>query len=213
MSGIVIHVSERVKERVGELRRSTDDGRLALRCQIILHASAWHSSRGIAKMLGCSRSWVSRVIQRFREYGEAGLYDWRGDNGSLKLDEAYLGELHRIVNMSPQDFGCLRPTWTREVLARVMRELSGVTIHVATMSRALEAIGARRGRPKPAVACPWTKRAKNKRLRAIEQVVAEIPAGEVVLYEDEVDIHLNPKIGPDWMNRGEQKEVMTPGQN
>ena len=34
-----------------------------------------------------------------------------------------------------------------------------------------------------------------------------------MLYEDEVDIHLNPKIGPDWMNRGEQKEVMTPGQN
>ena len=66
MSGIVIHVSERIKERVGELRRSTDDGRLALRCQIILHASAGHSSRGIAKMLGCSRSWVSRVIQRFR---------------------------------------------------------------------------------------------------------------------------------------------------
>ena len=95
------------------------------------------SSRGIAKMLGCSRSWVSRVIQRFREYGEAGLYDWRGDNGSLKLDEAYLGELHGIVSMSPQDFGFLRPTWTRELLVRVMRELSGVTIIVATMSRAL----------------------------------------------------------------------------
>src|SRR6185436_6454134 len=28
-----------------------------------------------------------------------------------------------------------------------------------------------------------------------------------------VDIHLNPKIGPDWMNRGQQKQVMTPGQN
>ena len=107
--------------------------------------------------------------------------------------------------MSPQDFGFLRPTWTRELLVRVMRELSGVTIHVATMSRALEAIGARRRRPKPAVACPWTKCAKNKRLRAIEQVVAKIPAGEVVLSEDEVDIHLNPNIGPDWMNRGEQK--------
>ncbi len=33
------------------------------------------------------------------------------------------------------------------------------------------------------------------------------------MYEDEVDIHLNPKIGLDWMNRGQQKEVMTPGQN
>src|SRR5262249_24942113 len=29
----------------------------------------------------------------------------------------------------------------------------------------------------------------------------------------EVDIHLNPKIGLDWMVRGQQKEFMTPGQN
>ena len=33
------------------------------------------------------------------------------------------------------------------------------------------------------------------------------------MYEDEVDIHLNPKIGPDWMLRGQQKDVLTPGQN
>ena len=36
---------------------------------------------------------------------------------------------------------------------------------------------------------------------------------EVVLFEDEVDIHLNPKIGPDWMLPGQQKEVVTPGVN
>ena len=35
----------------------------------------------------------------------------------------------------------------------------------------------------------------------------------MAVYLDEVDIHLNPKIGPDWMNRGKQKEVPTPGQN
>ena len=33
------------------------------------------------------------------------------------------------------------------------------------------------------------------------------------MYEDEVDIHLNPKIGPDWMLPGQQKTVLTPGQN
>ena len=33
------------------------------------------------------------------------------------------------------------------------------------------------------------------------------------MYEDEVDIHLNPKIGPDWMLPGDQKRVLTPGQN
>src|SRR5262249_25724165 len=36
---------------------------------------------------------------------------------------------------------------------------------------------------------------------------------EVAVYEDEVDIHLNPKIGLDWMGLGQQKEVLTPGKN
>ena len=35
----------------------------------------------------------------------------------------------------------------------------------------------------------------------------------MILYVDEVDIHLNPKIGPDWMLRGTQKTVLTPGKN
>lgn len=31
------------------------------------------------------------------------------------------------------------------------------------------------------------------------------------LYEDEVDIHLNPKIGADWQLRGHQKRIVTLG--
>lgn len=41
----------------------------------------------------------------------------------------------------------------------------------------------------------------------------DLPDDEVVVYEDEVDVHLNPKIGLDWMVKGQQKEVLTPGQN
>lgn len=37
--------------------------------------------------------------------------------------------------------------------------------------------------------------------------------GKPVFYEDEVDIHLNPKIGADWHLRGQQKRVVTLGQN
>jgi transposase len=44
-------------------------------------------------------------------------------------------------------------------------------------------------------------------------LVTELPKNEVAVYEDEVDIHLNPKIGLDWMLRGQQKEVITPGKN
>ena len=61
--------------------------------------------------------------------------------------------------------------------------------------------------------CPWTKAAKTRRLNALRGLLAALPRRQVAVYEDEVDIHLNPKIGLDWMGRGQQKEVMTPGQN
>ncbi len=33
------------------------------------------------------------------------------------------------------------------------------------------------------------------------------------MFQDEVDVHLNPKIGSMWMPRGDQAEVVTPGNN
>jgi hypothetical protein len=50
-------------------------------------------------------------------------------------------------------------------------------------------------------------------LRDIRKLIETLPADEIALFGDEVDIHLNPKIGPDWMLPGTQKEVLTPGQN
>jgi transposase len=213
MKRIVVNLEHRVKVRIRRLRRSTRDAGLAMRCQIVLHAAKGRVSRTIAEAVGCSRSWASRVIRRFLDFGEAGLMDRREDNGVVKLDEWYLGLLMEVVSQRPTDYGERRPTWTRELLVKIMRRLTGVRVHVATMSRALKRIGARRGRPRPVVGCPWPKRKKNRRLREIHRLLEELPADEVAVYEDEVDIHLNPKIGLDWMNRGQQKEVVTPGQN
>jgi transposase len=141
------------------------------------------------------------------------LIDRREDNGDDKLDERYLSTLWEVVASSPCEYGWKRPTWTREMLLETMVEETGVRMHVSTMSRALRLIHARRGRPKPTVGCPWSKRAKNRRLREIGKTVEGLRQDEVLVYEDEVDVHLNPKIGLDWMVRGQQKEVGTPGQN
>jgi transposase len=153
------------------------------------------------------------VAARFREAGEAGLIDRREENGQQKLDEDVLATLYELVRSSPQEYGWRRPTWTRELLAQTLRKLTGISLHVSTMSKALRKLGARRGQPKPTVRCPWSKRAKNRRLRELEQLQATLPPDEVLVYEDEVDIHLNPKIGPDWMVPGQQKQVVTPGKN
>ncbi|ASA55805.1 IS630 family transposase [Vibrio gazogenes] len=56
---------------------------------------------------------------------------------------------------------------------------------------------------------------KEEKLARIRQALEQCNIDHPVFYEDEVDIHLNPKIGSDWMTRGkgQQKKVVTPGQN
>ena len=156
---------------------------------------------------------VYRVAKRFRSRGEWGLWDAREDNGKTKLDERFLAVLYRVVRATPHHYGWRRPTWTRELLVETLVRETGTRVHVTTMSRALALVRARRGRPRPTVGCPWAKAAKTRRLNAIRHILASLPRGHVAVYEDEVDIHLNPKIGLDWMGRGQQKEVLTPGQN
>lgn len=213
MARMVVRVRGPVKRELRKLRQKSDDKGLATRCQIILLWGEGETWFAIARAVGCSFSWVGRVIRRFRDHGVAGLHDRREDNGQTKLDEQYLATLYEIVDKQPPDFGYPRPTWTQELLAKVMESRTNVKVHPGTMSKALKMIGARLGRPKPVVGCPWSNIAKGRRLAAICRAIDEMGPGDVAVYLDEVDIHLNPKIGPDWMNRGKQKKVLTPGQN
>lgn len=213
MTMMVVPVTASVKRELRRMRRQTRDKGLANRCQMVLLASQGHTRRAIAEAVGCSESWVYQVLARFRQRGTAALPDGREDNGELKLDERFLSLLHGLVDSSPQDHGHPRPTWTQELLVKLMQKQTGVKVHVGTMSRALKKIGARLGRPRPTVGCPWSNRAKKARLRVLDRLIDSLPADEALVYLDEVDIHLNPKIGPDWMNKGIQKTVRTPGKN
>ncbi len=169
--------------------------------------------RDIARILHVHNTTVYRVVKRFRERGEASLWDGRENNGTEKLSEHFLAELDRVVRSNAQEHGWRRPTWTREMLVKTMLKRTGVRIHVATMSRALALIKARRANPRPRVRCPWLSSTKTRRMNKIHQILATLSKREAAVYEDEVDIHLNPKIGLDWMGRGQQKEAWTPGQN
>lgn len=213
MEGIIPELSRRDKKRLLKAARVCREVLLKTRYLIVLNLDDGLSPTETARRLKVARSTVYRVAERFAKYGEAGLIDGREENGAVKLDEPTLEALYQIVAASPQDYGWPRPTWTRELLVQTLYRKTGVQIHVSTMSKALATIGARRGQPKPIVHCPWSKRAKNKRLRELEQLERTLPKNEVLVHEDEVDLHLNPKIGPDWMVPGQQKQVVTPGRN
>lgn len=183
-------------------------------CKIILSLVAGNGARAIAKSGLASSSQVYRVAERFVEEGPAGLVDYREDNGDTKADEDYQAVLLEVVaSSSPREYGYRRPTWTQELLILVLQKKTGVRVSTTTMCRVLKRLKIRLGRPKPIVGCPWKKRRRIRRIKQLERLLETVPKDEVIVFVDEVDIHLNPKIGPDYMLRGTQKTVLTPGKN
>jgi transposase len=213
MSCILPYYPPTVKERLLKCLRRCRDAKLHCRYLIIINLLHGRGAYDTAERLGVHNTTVYRVAKRFQELGDAGLLDAREDNGDVKLDERFLVLLDRTVRSTPQKYGWPRPTWTRELLVDALARQTGSRIHPATMSRALALIKARRGRPRPVVGCPWPEKTKNRRLAAIRRLLGELPRRHAAFYEDEVDIHLNPKIGLDWMGYAQQKEVVTPGKN
>lgn len=206
-------LSRRERRAARAYAKGSPDAGMRLRCKIILALVRGQSPAELIRSRMASSSHVYEIMHRFIDDGLVGLADRREDNGECKVTEEYEAELLAVVPDSPRQHGYRRPTWTQELLILVLHKRTGVRVSTTTMSRVLARLKIRLGRPKPIVGCPWRKRRKLRRLRQIRRTIETLPEDEVILYVDEVDIHLNPKIGPDWMLRGTQKTVMTPGKN
>jgi transposase len=210
---ITIKLGATQRKRLKRLARQTRDARERTRCLIILKYDQGKGSATIARELCCGHSTPHRVARRFLRLGEAAIVDGRADNGTVKADERCLAQLVKLLEGSPRDFQRARPTWTRELLAERIREALGVDLSLSTVGRMLHALGARKGRPKAMVKCPWPAPRRQRRLQRLRALIDHLPRDHVVLWADEVDIELNPKIGWDWMLPGTQKIALTPGRN
>jgi len=195
------------------LGRKSRDPHTCLRFQVVAIVASGVSRSEAARRLDVACSTAVSAVQRYLASGIPGLYDQRHRNGAAKVDQPFRTVLHEVLLQTPDVFGWRRPTWTRELLCLEMERRGFPRVAVCTVGRALFEIGARLGRPKPIVGCPWGKRRKERRLREIRRLARKATASEPVFFADEVDIHLNPKIGLDWMPRGLQRKVITPGQN
>jgi transposase len=196
--------------RMGRLSR---DPYTALRFLIVANLAAGRSSPRVAGDLHVARSSVVRTAHRFASAGLEGLLDRRRSNGHPKVTDAFRRRVADLLRRTPEHVGWARPTWTRELLCLQMQREGWPAVSAWTMGRTLSSIGARLGLPKPVVLCPWPRDARLRRLAEIRHLEEHLTAQEPVLYSDEVDVNLNPKIGRDWMLRGEQRRVVTPGKN
>lgn len=166
----------------------------------------------VARALQRARSTIYLALRRFANGGIDGLRDGRRLRRSPMPDRGrILAALPDIVSGSPQDLGYARSTWTVELVATVVVERFGVRVSRTQMWRMLRQAGCKRLRPQPTVAkAPSDRR---KRIGRLADVLLRIPDDEPIFFSDEVDIELNPKIGPDWMPAGQRKLAPTPGQN
>ena len=206
-------MSRPMRRHLIRLGRTSGNPDTAMRFLVVARLGLGHSSPRVSVDLDVARSTVVKSAERFATEGTEGLYDQRRGNGAAKVDEAFRRRVAQLLLRTPEDFGWSRPSWTRELLCLQMQREGRAAVAVCTMGRTLAYIGARLGMPKPIVLCPWPSDARKRVLAEIRRLEARASNDEPVLYSDEVDIHLNPKLGRDWMLRGHQRRVVTPGKN
>jgi transposase len=179
----------------------------------MLKISQGLSRHAAARQVGCAPSTAWWIVERFRARGEPSLLDGRQENGTWKIDEDVREGIRQILSNRPPDFGFSRQTWTLELLARVIGQELRATLSVGHLWKVLREMDVRWGRARPVVACPWKTARRKRRLAHLRRLAENPPAHEVAVFVDEIDIHLNPKIGPDWMLPGSQRLIVTPGKN
>ena len=209
----IISISRQVRRALSRRAQKTRVAGLCKRYLIIVLLAEGQSSVAIERHLKVARAHVSRTAWKYFAEGDAGLQDQREENGNRKVDEGFLAGLQGLLQLRPIDCGWERSSWSRELLAREMAKRTGILVSRSTLGVCLKLLKARWGRARPRVLCPWRKARRQRRLREIRTMLSTLKPGEEAFYVDEVDIDLNPRIGPDWTLPGQQRWVLTPGQN
>jgi transposase len=201
------------REKLIEASRRAHDAATSQRLLIVAKLASGDRQSDVARALIVARSTVSFTLAKYHAHGCQGLYDQRRRNGQTKVDQDFLDHLCDLLLGVPSDHGWQRTTWSRELLSEQMEMDGFPRVSLSTMGRSLRKVGARQGNPKPVVSCPWSAARRERRIRKIRALEPASSAREPLLYADEVDIHLNPRVGPDWMLPGGQRLLLTPGEN
>ncbi|MDQ3254276.1 MAG: IS630 family transposase [Acidobacteriota bacterium] len=196
-----------------ELRQARFGYLLAL--HILLLCAKGHTPTEIAAFLFCSRSSVYRAVEAYRR-GEINLGGRCADPvtppGRLSR---YIPSLQRsllsILKCAPETFGWCRTRWSCATLAAELKARRGITVSQEKVRRWLHELDYVWKRARHAALDSDPERIT--KLARIRHLIEHVRPSEMVLFIDELDIHLLPKIGYEWMLKGTQTEIMTPGQN
>jgi putative transposase len=209
---IVLRGSQR--KRLLELYRKEPDPQVGMRAHLILLLADGHAWAAIAAVLFCSTATVARWKSRFQRGGvEALREDGRGrPESACGPVRVWMGTAVRwATTLTPSSFGLARSRWCCSALVLVLFEAHHVRVSRETVRRWLHREQLVWRRPRPVLGPKDPRRAE--KLRQLRGLLRHLPPDEVAVFQDEVDVNTNPKIGCAWMRRGEQAEVVTPGTN
>ena len=191
--------------------RSHPDPAVCKRAQIILLLGAGWSWSQVVSVMFCSTRTIDRWQKRYQRGGlQALLVDGRGRRPTFGV-ALITCVVHWVTQTAPRDFGFLRSRWCCEALVVLLLETHSVRVSRETVRRWLHRENVVWRRPRPVVGPTDPQRAE--KLRVLRRLLANLPPDEIAVFQDEVDINTNPKIGSMWMVRGQQAEVVTPGDN
>jgi transposase len=213
MDGSIV-LSSSQRKRLLEIYRGKEanvPAEARLRAHVVLLLAEGHPWSLIQRMLFCSSATVDRWKKRFESGGvEALLAERRGRVATLLMGWGWLLAIW-IKTLSPRDFGYCRSRWCCGTLALVLLDVHRVKASVETVRRRLREQNLVWRRPRPVLGPVDPQR--QWKLRKIRQLLRDLPDDEAALFADEVDLNLNPDIGCCWMEKGQQAQVVTPGNN
>jgi transposase len=182
---------------------------------VLLLCAAGRTPTEIAAFLFCSRTSVYRIVAAYRDRSLAFAL---ADEGQLQpllrtavLSPSLTRSLLALLKVAPSAFGWCRTRWSCASLAAQLKINRGLEVSAETMRRYLHKLGWVWKRAKLIAKDDDPQRVS--KLARIRWLFEHMGAKQLLLFADELDIHLLPKVGYQWMEKGTQQEVWTPGTN
>jgi transposase len=198
---------------LSQLRQARYGYLLAL--HVLLLCAAGRTPTEIATFLFCSRSSVYRIVAAYRSHSLG--FDFVDDTTlqppvrTTVLSPALKRSLLALLKVAPNAFGWCRTRWSCATLAAQLKINRGIEVSADTTRRWLHQLGWVWKRAKLIARDSDPQRVE--KLARIRWLFEHPGPSQLLLFADELDIHLLPKVGYQWMEKGTQQEVMTPGTN
>lgn len=206
-----IKLSKKDRKVLLSLYRNAKSARISRRAHIVLLIADGYSWRTVIRLTFSSNNFVRRTLESFREDGVEGL---NGMKRKSVEPPVWVAQARTwLEEETPRDHGYFRTRWTCGLIADMLawNDDEPVRVSAETVRRWLKRDGYSWSRPRPILGLRDDE--YDRKIRRIRRLLSRLPSTETAVFQDEVDINLNPKIGAAWSRRGQQITVETPGNN